>query len=91
MHRIVFVLLLFSCCVLIFSCYPLLHDTIRAACDALDNYLDVPSPLTEDTTITLNVDVIECEALDADSNPMEVEQIVVEGGTLTIESDNTVQ
>eukprot|EP00904_Undaria_pinnatifida_P010736 jgi/Undpi1/6793/HiC_scaffold_21.g09269.m1 len=63
----------------------------RAACDALDNYLDVPSPLTEDTTITLTVDVIECEGLDADTNSMEVEQIVVEGGTLTIASDDTVQ
>eukprot|EP00904_Undaria_pinnatifida_P010734 jgi/Undpi1/6791/HiC_scaffold_21.g09268.m2 len=65
--------------------------TARAACDALDNYLDVPSPLTEDTTITLTVDVIECEGLDADTNSMEVEQIVVEGGTLTIASDDTVQ
>eukprot|EP00904_Undaria_pinnatifida_P006338 jgi/Undpi1/2834/HiC_scaffold_14.g06211.m1 len=63
----------------------------RAACDALDNYLDVPSPLTEDTTITLSVGVIECEALDADTNPMEVEQVVVEGGTLVIASDSTVQ
>eukprot|EP00904_Undaria_pinnatifida_P010733 jgi/Undpi1/6790/HiC_scaffold_21.g09267.m1 len=65
--------------------------TARAACDALDNYLDVPSPLTEDTTITLTVDVIECEGLDANTNSMEVEQIVVEGGTLTIASDDTVQ
>ena len=45
----------------------------------------------EDTTITLTVDVIECEGLDANTNSMEVEQIVVEGGTLTIASDDTVQ
>ena len=63
----------------------------RAACDALDNNLNVPLPLTEDTTITLSVGVIECPALDADTNSMEVEQIVIEGGTLTIASDNTVQ
>lgn len=53
--------------------------------------MNVPSPLTEDTTITLSVGVIECPALDADTNSMEVEQIVIEGGTLTIASDNPVQ
>ena len=63
----------------------------RAACEALDNYLDVPSPLTEDTTIPLSVGLIECPALDANTNALEVEQIIVEGGTLTIASDNTVQ
>ena len=67
----------------------LLH--YRAACDALDNYLDVPSPLTEDTTIALSVGVIECPALGADTSAMEVEQIVIAGGTLTIASDNTVR
>ena len=72
----------------LFSC-SLLHH--RAACDALDNNLNVPLPLTEDTTITLSVGVIECPALDADTNSMEVEQIVIEGGTLTIASDNPVQ
>lgn len=72
------------------SCSLLHHDN-RAACDALENYLDVPSPLTGDKTIALSVEVIECEHLDVDSNTMEVEQVVVEGGTLTIQSDNTVQ
>ena len=66
----------------------LLH--YRADSNALDNYLDVPSPLTEDTTITLSVGVIECPALDANTNALELEEIIVEGGTLTIASDNTV-
>lgn len=61
---------------------------LRAVCDDLENYLNVPSPLTEDTTIALDVETIECASLDAN---MEVEEIVVEGGTLTITSDSTVQ
>ena len=63
----------------------------REACDALDNYLDVPTPLTEDTTITLIVGLIESPALDANTISLELKQIVVEGGTLTIASDDTVQ
>lgn len=63
----------------------------RATCDDLVNYLNVPSPLTEDTTITLTVDTIECEGLDVNDNVLELEQIVVEGATLTIASDYTVQ
>ena len=54
-------------------------------------FLDVPSPLTGDTTISLSVGVLECEIMDPDTNPEEVTAIVVEGGTLTIASDNTVQ
>ena len=42
-------------------------------------------------TITLSVGVIDCPALDAETNAMEVEQIVIEGGTLTIASDTTVR
>ena len=66
----------------------LLHH--RAVCDDLDMFLDVPSPLTEDTTISLNVGGIECELIETDDIE-ELTTIVVEGGTLTIASDNTVQ
>ena len=54
-------------------------------------FLDIPSPLTGDKTIILNVGVIECEIIEGDRSAEEVETIVVEGGTLTIASDNTVQ
>ena len=64
---------------------------LRAACDALDNYLDVPTPLTEDMTIALSVGLIESPALDAHTISLELKQIVVEGGTLTTASDDTVQ
>ena len=67
----------------------LLHH--RAVCDNLDMFLDIPSPLTGDKTIILNVGVIECEIIEGDRSAEEVETIVVEGGTLTIASDNTVQ
>ena len=63
----------------------------RAACDDLDTYLNVPSPLTGDTTITLDVETIDCPSLDGGLNGVEVEEIIVEGGTLTIASDNNVQ
>lgn len=63
----------------------------RAICDDLENYLSVPSPLTGDTTITLGVEIIECPSLDGGLNGVEVEEVVVEGGTLTIASDNNVQ
>jgi len=53
-------------------------------------FLDVPSPLTEDTTISLNVGGIECELIETDDIE-ELTTIVVEGGTLTIASDNPVQ
>ena len=79
---------------LLFSALPYNNNTSRAACDALDNYLDVPSPLAGDTTITLSVGVIECDPRGVDSSTtldVEVEQVVIEGGTLTIKSDNTVQ
>ena len=65
----------------------MLHATTRAVCDDVDMFLDVPSPLTGDTTINLSVGVIECEILFTDTSP---QTIVVEGGTLTIASDNTV-
>ena len=63
----------------------------RAICDDVDMYLNVPSPLSEDTTITLTVASIECEIMNPDTNPTQVTEIVVEGGTLTINSDDTVQ
>ena len=63
----------------------------RAICDDVDMYLNVPSPLTDDTTITLTVASIECEIMNPDTNPTQVTEIVVEGGTLTINSDDTVQ
>lgn len=63
----------------------------RAVCDDLETYLTVPSPMTGDMTITLDVDTIECPTLDGELNGWEVEEIIVEGGTLTIASDSTVQ
>lgn len=71
------------------SCPPLHRN--RAVCDDVDKFLDVPFPLTEDRTIDLSVGVIECEIMDPDTNPEEVTTIEVEGGTLTIRSDKTVQ
>lgn len=61
---------------------------IRAVCEDLENFLNVPLPLTGDTTITLDVGTIECLPLEAS---IEVEEVIVEGGTLTITSDSTVQ
>lgn len=67
----------------------LLHH--RAVCDDLDNFLDVPSPLTGDKTITVSVGVIECEIQGRQTSSRDVPTIVVEGGTLTVASDDTVQ
>ena len=63
----------------------------RAVCDDVDMFLDVPSPLTGDLTISLSVGVLQCEIMDPDTNPEEVTTVVVEGGSLTIASANTVQ
>ena len=54
-------------------------------------FLDVPFPLTGDKTIDLSAGVIQCEIMDPETNPSEVTTIAVEGGTLTIKSDDTVQ
>lgn len=54
-------------------------------------FLDVSSPLIGDKTINVNVGVIECEFIERDRDADELVTIVVEGGTLTIASDNTVQ
>ena len=54
-------------------------------------FLDIPSPLTGDKTINLDVEVIECETMVTGPDRDEVPVVVVEGGTLTIASDNTVQ
>lgn len=71
--------------------FSLFRNPVRAVCDDVDMFLDVPSPLTGDTTITLSAGVIKCDTLNADIYPEEVTIIVVEGGTLTIVNDNTVQ
>ena len=63
----------------------------RAVCDDVDMFLDVPFPLTGDKTIDLSAGVIQCEIMDPETNPSEVTTIAVEGGTLTIKSDDTVQ
>lgn len=61
---------------------------LRAVCDDLENFLNVPFPLTEDTTITLDVGVIACAS---PNEGLAVEHVLVQGGTLTIASDSTVQ
>ena len=75
--------------IVLFSSFSLLRH--RAVCDDLDMFLDVPSPLTGDKTINLDVEVIECETMVTGPDRDEVPVVVVEGGTLTIASDNTVQ
>lgn len=64
----------------------------RAACDDIDQYLNVPSPMTGDMEINLDaVSVIECKEFESDIGGTALEQVVVSGGTLTLTSASTVR
>lgn len=64
---------------------------IRAACVDIDQHLNVPSPLTEDTVIDLDdVTEVVCEEVDDDGDVLE--EIIVDGAyTLTLRSSNNVR
>ncbi|MEP2388403.1 hypothetical protein [Hyphomonas sp.] len=59
----------------------------------IDQYLDIPSPMTGDMEINLDgVDTIECEEIgeNAEIDGNGLETVIVDGGTLTLKSSNNV-
>ncbi|CAN0069892.1 unnamed protein product [Scytosiphon promiscuus] len=62
----------------------------RAACDDIDQYLSIPSPLTEDIVLDLDdVSEIVCEEIDDDGQSLE--EVIVDGAyTVTLRSSNNV-
>lgn len=60
----------------------------RSACDDVNDYLDVPVPLTGDTTIGLDVEAIECPV---SAEEDDLDEIIVSGGALTISASTAVR
>ena len=54
----------------------------RAACDELQN---LPLPLSEDSILVLSSDAIDCAVVEDD----QLEEFVIEGGTLTLTGPST--
>eukprot|EP00904_Undaria_pinnatifida_P008960 jgi/Undpi1/5194/HiC_scaffold_2.g00477.m1 len=68
-------------------------STASAACVDIEQYLDIPSPMTGDLEINLDeVDTIECVEIEVagEANANLLETVVVDGGTLTLKSVNNV-
>lgn len=59
----------------------------RSLCDDVQSYFDIPVPLDGDMAIDLDVLSIECEA--NGELPDELDEIIVQGGTLTITSTHS--
>ena len=54
----------------------------------MNAYLDVPVPLGSNTVIELDVRRVDCPTLQEDE---ELPEVIVRGGTLTLQSDSTVR
>ena len=70
------------------------HTTLSAACVDIDQYLDIPSPMTGDMEINLDgVDTIACVEIQVpgEAEPNLLETVIVDGGTLTIKSSSSVR
>ncbi|CAN0327217.1 unnamed protein product [Ectocarpus sp. 6 AP-2014] len=67
--------------------------TASAACDDVDNYLGIPNPLTGDMEIDLEgVSGVECAEIETDAgNEILLEQIVIDGGSVTLKSSSYVR
>ncbi|CAM9113362.1 unnamed protein product [Ectocarpus sp. 8 AP-2014] len=67
--------------------------TASAACDDVDNYLGIPNPLTGDMEIDLEgVSSVECAEIETDAgNEILLEQIVIDGGSVTLKSSSYVR
>lgn len=73
---------------------PRIRTTNRAACVDIEQYLDIPSPMTGDLEINLDeVDTIECLEIEVpgETEANLLETVTVEGGTLTLKSSNNVR
>lgn len=60
----------------------------------IDQYLDIPSPMTGDVEINLDaVDTIECVEIEVagEANANLLETVIVDGGTLTLKSSSSVR
>eukprot|EP00904_Undaria_pinnatifida_P009397 jgi/Undpi1/5588/HiC_scaffold_2.g00864.m1 len=62
-------------------------SSARSLCDDVQSYFDIPVPLDGDMEIDLDVLSIECEA--NGELPDELDEIIVQGGTLTITSTHS--